>query len=230
MDIFHVLLLCAVLALCGAVIYLIVRLRQVKRQLNLIGDAFADMKEGNRFRLVAADGSEQSRKILSDINDILLDHRAQLLRKKQAARTMRMERCDVCAITRSVVSECRPLLEGGGLLLEAEIPDRPLFAVLDQAAYAQALKNLLQDVIVRGGAKEVCVRVREDGDQAAVSVLDDGKSIPAEKLTCLFDEAESGQNLLPDVQALVTQQRGRIKAQSQPGAGTCFTMTYPTGA
>ena len=230
MDFFHILLICIVLALCGASVYLLVRLQQVKRQLNLIGDAFADMKEGNRFRLVAADGSEQSRKILGDINDILLDHRAQLVRKKQAARTLHMERSDVCAITRAVVSECRPLLEGGGLLLEAEIPDQPLIAVLDQPSYAQALKNLLQDVIVRGGAKEVRVRVCKDGGQAAVSVLDDGLAIPAEDMPELFKETESGQSLLPDVNTLVTSQRGKLQAKSTPGEGTCFTMTYPMGA
>ena len=57
MDWLHILLLCISLLLLAAVVALSICLRRARRQLTLIGDAFADMKAGNRFRLVGADGS-----------------------------------------------------------------------------------------------------------------------------------------------------------------------------
>lgn len=227
MDWLHILLLCITLLLLAAVVVLSICLRRARRQLTLIGDAFADMKAGNRFRLVGADGSEQSRKILSDINDILLDHRSKLLHKEQAAQTLRLEKCDLCGLTRSVLSECRPLLEGSGLLLEEEIPQAALPVLIDRAAYARALTSLLQSVTLRGGAKEVRLSVRAQGKRAVVLVMDDGKPIAQEDLPYLFEQSDAPDGGLNAVRVLVERQRGTLGAKSTPEEGTCFTMTYP---
>jgi signal transduction histidine kinase len=72
----------------------------------------------------------------------------------------------------------------------------------------------------------------------ALSVADDGKGIPAEHLTRIFDPffttklGEGGSGLgLHIVYSLVERGLGgRIRVESAPGKGACFTVTLPTVA
>jgi len=109
----------------------------------------------------------------------------------------------------------------------------------DEEAMDQILDNLLDNALKytpEGG--EIRVRWRIEGTQVALEVTDTGIGIPAADLPRIFerfyrvDKARSrelgGTGLgLSIVKHLVQAMHGTIRASSQVGAGTTFTLTLP---
>jgi two-component system sensor histidine kinase/response regulator len=69
-----------------------------------------------------------------------------------------------------------------------------------------------------------------------ISVIDTGRGIPADELPFIFDPFRQGERRdaaqgfglgLAIVQRLVASHRGQIRAQSQVGFGTSFTVLLP---
>ena len=153
MDRMHVLLL-ALLALalagCGVLGAL---LRRALRRAALLRDALSEAGEGNLCRLISATGTARERKALRALNEGLVQRNARRQRARRASAPVRPERCDLCALTREALDACRPLLEGSGLVLDARLPEEPVFATADPAALTRALSLLLQAVALHPGAR-----------------------------------------------------------------------------
>jgi signal transduction histidine kinase len=104
----------------------------------------------------------------------------------------------------------------------------------------QVLGNLISNALKftpEGGA--VTVRARTDGSDVIIEVQDTGPGIPADKLPFIFDkffqvgeQARSrGAGLgLAIAHEIVDAHGGHIRAVSEPGAGTTFTIELPLGA
>jgi two-component system NtrC family sensor kinase len=94
------------------------------------------------------------------------------------------------------------------------------------------LTNALDSVPDREG--EILVRTSIEGDEVCVLITDNGGGIPTESLTRIFEPFYTtkapgrGTGLgLPVCQRIIEQHGGRISVESQPGAGTRFTVLLP---
>jgi len=140
----------------------------------------------------------------------------------------------------ALVRELRPLLERfmvRGMTLEI---DAPLGFTIraDPSQLEQMILNLVsnaRDAMERSGT--VCVRVSSPGDPGLVSVevSDEGMGMDQETARRIFEPffttkpKDKGTGLgLSTVHGIVTQYGGRIDVDSSPGAGTTFTILWPT--
>ncbi len=125
--------------------------------------------------------------------------------------------------------------------LDLDIPDEPLAGHLDVARVHQVLDNLLSNAIKYspvGG--HVRLALRREGDDALMSVADEGVGIPPEELARLFEpfqRAPSGRKVahglglgLWVVRRIVEAHGGRISVESKPGEGSTFLIRLPLAA
>ena len=151
---------------------------------------------------------------------------------------LRLERAavDVVQVARSVVEQARQQGTSHALLLEGV--RGPLIGVWDPGRLEQILHNLVGNAIKYSPAGgEIVVQVTDQGDQAQISVRDQGLGIPPEALPKLFDRfyrverktcRSSGLGLgLFITRTLVEAHGGRIWVESEPGRGSTFYVTLP---
>ena len=130
------------------------------------------------------------------------------------------------------------LLSGGKNRLEIDLsPDLPLVMV-DRRRIVQVIGNLLSNA-ARNSPESSPIRVSavRDGVHVEVSVADEGRGIPAERLPYLFrkfSRVESGDDRgdtglgLSICRGIVEAHGGRIRAESDgAGLGARFTFTVP---
>ena len=128
---------------------------------------------------------------------------------------------------------------GGVNPLEIDMePDLPL-VLADRRRIVQVLVNLLTNA-ARHSPRNSAIRVSalREGVHVAVSVSDEGRGIPAERLPHLFRKFSPAQSEEPGgdtglglaiCQGIVEAHGGRIRAESDgPGLGARFTFTLPT--
>ena len=117
----------------------------------------------------------------------------------------------------------------------------PLSLWVDQGRILQTLGNLIGNAIkFSPEGSEVLVRARPlHGSEAIVSVEDQGRGIPAEKLDAIFEcfqqvDASDSRDMggtglgLAICRNIVRQHGGRIWAESVVGQGSAFRFTLPT--
>jgi len=128
---------------------------------------------------------------------------------------------------------------GGKNNLEIDVgPDLPL-VMADRRRIVQVLSNLLSNA-ARNSPQSSVIRVSavRDDVHVAVSVIDEGRGIPAESLPDLFRKFSRAQSEeqtgdtglgLSICKGIVEAHGGRIWAESDgPGTGACFTFTLPS--
>ncbi|HMH19419.1 MAG TPA: ATP-binding protein [Burkholderiales bacterium] len=100
----------------------------------------------------------------------------------------------------------------------------------------QVFLNLITNAVqaMEGGRGKITLTTRTDGGGVAVEVADTGRGIPPEVLPKIFDpffstkEVGKGTGLGLSVSYKIVQQHGgHIDVESQPGAGTRFTVWFP---
>jgi signal transduction histidine kinase len=109
--------------------------------------------------------------------------------------------------------------------------------VADRSRLRQVLANLLDNAIkynARGG--RVSIKVRETPEGIALIVEDNGVGIPADEIPKIWDRLHRGDASrsqpglglgLSLVRAIVHAHGGHTEVQSEPGAGSAFTVTLP---
>jgi signal transduction histidine kinase len=108
-----------------------------------------------------------------------------------------------------------------------------LAVAMPQVALEQVLLNLLLNAKTAAGAGgEIRVTARESGDGVEIEVEDNGRGIPADRLGRVFEAFESGSVRgrglgLTICRYLVESVGGRIRAASEVGVGTRFTIELP---
>jgi PAS domain S-box-containing protein len=150
---------------------------------------------------------------------------------------------DLESIVTQAIETCRPLLDRNRHELDVTLPQAPIWLNGDAVRLAQVFGNLLNNACKytpAGGRISLVARV--EGEDAIVSVKDNGVGIPKRMLSNIFDmftqvdrsleRSTGGLGIgLTLVQQLVKMHDGQVEVSSDgPGQGSEFTVRLPLGA
>lgn len=143
---------------------------------------------------------------------------------------------DFFELSRNIMADWIPILESHGLSYEIHIPETPCIVSVDVNAYTRILNNLLQNVLVHSQGTQVTLCIQEIKQQVQVSLSDNGKGIAPQNLPHIFDrlyQCDSSRNAngnglgLAITKELIHALKGTILANTTPGMGTEFLLTFP---
>jgi PAS domain S-box-containing protein len=150
---------------------------------------------------------------------------------------------DLAALTAELASLFRSATDKAGLQLIVDCPVLPQPAYVDPEMWEKIVLNLLSNAFKFTFVGEIRVELQVSGDGASVEmrVRDTGIGIAAHELPHIFNRFHRvggavGRSIegsgigLALVQELVRMQGGTIEVQSEPDAGTTFTVRVPLGA
>jgi CheY-like chemotaxis protein len=156
---------------------------------------------------------------------------------------LRRERLDLAAVIHTAVETCEPLIRAAGHLLTVALPAEPLSLEADPVRLTQVFANLIHNAVKYTSAGgRIAVTARQEGNDAVVSVRDNGIGIPPQELLNVFDpftqvkaagsRARDGLGIgLSLVARLVALHGGRIEAKSPGvGGGSEFVVRLPLAA
>ncbi|MDB5965215.1 MAG: hybrid sensor histidine kinase/response regulator [Polaromonas sp.] len=153
---------------------------------------------------------------------------------------LKRERVALGSIVASAIETSLPLIDAERHQLHVDVPEEPLLLDADPVRMAQVLSNILNNAAKYtpvGGA--VDLRIRREGEEAVISISDNGVGIPEESLTTVFDmftqvgkginRAQGGLGIgLSLVRQLVELHGGSVTAASAgTGRGSTFTVRLP---
>jgi PAS domain S-box-containing protein len=150
------------------------------------------------------------------------------------------EAVDLTLLTGELASIFRSAIERAGLYfrLALEPISEPVY--VDQEMWEKIVLNLISNAFKFTFAGEIRVALKDLGDAVELSVTDSGTGIPEIEIPRLFErfhrvEGAKGRSFegsgigLALVQELVKMHGGSISVRSQPGEGSTFTVSIPTG-
>jgi signal transduction histidine kinase len=152
------------------------------------------------------------------------------------------EWADMRVCVEEALDSLRPQALEKGVRLETALPDGDCLAYFDPARFEQVVLNLVGNALKftpAGGV--VRVSLAEHGPEVALQVSDTGIGIAPEVLPRLFDRffqvdpsstrRYGGTGLgLAIARAIVEAHGGRIAVESEPGAGSTFTVSLARAA
>jgi len=175
---------------------------------------------------------EHMNRLLSDMLDVS--------RVTRGLVTLSLEDVDLRNVVERAVEQTRPLMEERQHRLELRLPQHPVMVRGDQTRLTQVVANLLTNsakYTPPHGAIQLSLGAA--GDEATLSVADDGEGITPELLPRVFDlfsqgerkpdRAQGGLGLgLALVRSLVQLHGGDVDASSSGrGGGSIFTVRLP---
>lgn len=212
--------------------------------IQLLADALAveieqvDSDEEAKTRKFAKRLREETRR-LSRLTTELLD----LARIEESGAEPHIQSVSVQAAVKSAVSALSLMSEERGITVSTayppEVDPEELQVMVDPEQLATALLNLLENAIKYNDPNgAIGIEVSRGLDEIAIAVWDDGFGIPPDDLPRIFErfyrvdkarsKASGGTGLgLSIVRNVAEQNRGRVEAESQLGAGSRFTLFLP---
>jgi signal transduction histidine kinase/CheY-like chemotaxis protein len=170
----------------------------------------------------------------------LVDDLLEVSRITRGIIDVRKEPLDLAAILRAAVDTTKGLLDASQHELKVEIPTRAIPVLGDPVRLTQVFANLLNNAAKytnTGG--HIALTVRTQGQQAIVSVRDDGIGLEPALLSLVFEmfmqvdranrRTQGGLGIgLTLVRSLVEMHGGTVEARSDgPGTGSEFIVTLP---
>ena len=193
------------------------------------------VKDGGKIREYGEYIENESRRLTQLINNILDFSRIESERK-----TYHFRKADVAGIIAETLKVYDVRLRQNGFAIEFIPPGAPLPpAVVDADALAQAFVNLLDNAVkYSGSSTEITVQVAEKDEYVTISVTDRGIGIPAEEQGKIFEKFyRVSTGLVHDVKGsglglsivkhIVDAHHGFVAVESEPGAGSTFTIYLP---
>ena len=170
----------------------------------------------------------------------LIDDLLDVARISGGKMDLRQERIDLNAVLAGAIETSMSMIDAGGHVLQLVTAPHSLPVHADAARMAQVIGNLLNNAAkyTRTGGL-IRVETRRDGDQAVLSVSDNGVGIPAESLAAVFDLfnqvrrnmdlAQGGLGIgLSLVRRIMEMHGGSVAADSAgAGCGASFTLRLP---
>lgn len=177
---------------------------------------------------------EQARRLNTMLTTLL-----EVSRLQSGRLALDCHRLDLAALTWQVLAEQEP---AGEQQIVVEIPEAPLHVLGDKARLEQALRGLLVNA-VRYSPEDgrILVRVVRHGDEARLSVADQGIGIPADDLAQLFEGPFRGRNAerlghkglgadLFVAARIMKLHQGALEVVSAEGQGSTFLLRLPLAA
>jgi PAS domain S-box-containing protein len=172
------------------------------------------------------------------------DHQRQLVEQILSYKNLQregdrvdLEELDYRKVSRSAVAMVRPQIEDRDVEIEEVLPAVAVQGVCDRGKLQQILTNLLANAVRHTDQGRVRLTVETHHQWVVFTVADTGEGIPEEDLPRIFDRFwrgtggsrnQSGSGLgLTITRELVRRLRGEIEVESEPGAGTTFTVRVP---
>jgi len=146
-----------------------------------------------------------------------------------------LERCDLSALVREVTDRFQGEAREAGSELKV-LADGEVVGRWDPLRLEQIVSNLVSNAIKYGSGKPIAIDVRERDGTVRVAVADRGIGIEKEAIGRIFGRFERGVSLrhygglglgLFIARQFAEAHGGTITAQSQPGAGSTFTLVLP---
>lgn len=161
------------------------------------------------------------------------------LAKMDLGMELKKESVDLNVLTSEAVDEFLPQAESKEQELLFKKKPGKYLAQGDALQLKQALRNLVSNAIKYtpvGGS--INLSVEETGSDVRVRVKDTGYGIPAEDLSFIFDrfyrirseevkDIEGNGLGLAIVKTIVEKHGGQVSVESEPGIGSCFSITLP---
>jgi PAS domain S-box-containing protein len=173
-----------------------------------------------------------SQRLIGLINDILDIEKIGSGRMHFESRPLPLDR-----VVREAVEAARGLAESRSVGLELTVPAAPVIVDGDADRLMQVFGNLLSNAIrFSPAAGTVRLLLARDGDEAIVSVQDEGPGVPPEFETRMFERfsqagdktVSGGTGLgLAISREIMAALGGRIWFGKAPGSGACFSIAMP---
>jgi signal transduction histidine kinase len=177
----------------------------------------------------------QANQMVHLINDLL-----DIARVTNGKIEIKKKPADLNSIISSAVETSLPTIEAGRHELGVRLCEKPLRLNADSTRIAQIVSNLLTNAAkyTPPGGK-ITLMVEQDGDDAMISVTDNGIGIPSESLRSVFemfsqvgrnmDQSQGGLGIgLALVRNLVSLHGGTVTATSEGvGKGSTFIVRLP---
>ncbi|MEJ8857356.1 hybrid sensor histidine kinase/response regulator [Variovorax robiniae] len=166
----------------------------------------------------------------------LIDDMLDVSRLRSGSLSMAPKHVDASVLARRVVESLAQQAEAAGCSITLDAP-APVEGAWDEFRIEQVLTNLLTNAMRYGAGKPIGVTVAQFEGDAHVRVCDNGIGIAPgdqERIFGQFERAEAGRNQAPGLglglyiaQQIVRAHGGRIRVDSAPGEGACFTVVLP---
>ena len=204
-------------------------LTAVREATNLLRDGIPGPLSAKQARLVEIIRASSER-VLRLVNQIL-----ELSRLQAGLLAYDRRWVDLDKVVGRALEELRPEAEAHGLALERNGSPPAGGVIGDEERLLQVVVNLVSNAIKftpPGGS--VRVDTTQRGDEVEIVVEDTGVGIPPDALPRVFDRywqppgARGGSGLgLAIVKSIVLAHGGAVQAESNPGAGTRFSVRLP---
>lgn len=168
----------------------------------------------------------------------MLDDLTEFGRLQSGAQALRRNPTDLAVVIDSALRQCAVRLQDSGLLLERNVPDRPLMVEGDQQRLIQTLARLLDNALrMTSSPGQIVLSVSVSGDQVDITVRDSGRGIAADRLDAIFTlpdgpRAADGLGIsLLLARACAQQHGGDLTVHSDGDAqGSTFVLRLPLSA
>ncbi len=169
----------------------------------------------------------------------LVDDLVEVSRFTRGKIDLRRERVDLRSVVTTAVDAARPTYDGTGHHLLLKVPGVPVMVNADAMRLQQVVGNLLDNAVrYTGAGGRIDVSVGTSGDDACISVHDNGKGVPPERLSSIFEMfaqvehnagGQGGLGVgLALSRALMEMHGGTIVVRSEgAGRGSEFTVSLP---
>jgi PAS domain S-box-containing protein len=146
---------------------------------------------------------------------------------------------DIGAFTAELASLFRSAIDAVGLQLVLDCPSQPLMTLIDREMWERVVMNLLSNAFKFTFTGTIAVTVRQSAEGGVeMRVADSGIGVPPDELPRLFERfhrvaGAAGRSVegsgigLAMVQELVKLHGGTIRADSEVGVGSRFTVVLP---
>jgi two-component system OmpR family sensor kinase len=175
----------------------------------------------------------ESKRMTTLVEDLLL------LARLDEGRELESVPVDLTSMLIDAVSDAHAA--GSDHTWNLDLPEEPVEALGDAARLQQVVTNLLANARIHTPAgTDITVALEAEGDEAVVTVTDDGPGIPGGLQSNLFERFARGDSSrfrgtgstglgLAIVRAVVTAHGGAVRVESQPGF-TRFRVSLPRHA